>query len=171
MRFLLRTCVPGDEIALSLIGQATILETYAGISEGTDLYAYVREEFTAERLATLLKSDRSRAWLIEAEPGRSAVGYAIVLSPSDVAPFSTSELQRFYVFFRFHGCGLGKMLMEAVLTDAASRNTELITLRVNAQNLRAIEFYRRYGFLATSEEPFHAGQREYRVLVMSKSLR
>jgi hypothetical protein len=34
MEFSTRLCKPGDEQALSLVGQATILETYAGIGNG-----------------------------------------------------------------------------------------------------------------------------------------
>ncbi len=34
MEFSTRLCKPGDEQALSLVGQATILETYAGIGDG-----------------------------------------------------------------------------------------------------------------------------------------
>jgi hypothetical protein len=46
MEFATRVCKPGDETALSLIVQATILETYAGITEGEDLVKYVSTELT-----------------------------------------------------------------------------------------------------------------------------
>jgi hypothetical protein len=41
MNFSTRVCGPGDEQALSLVGQGTILETYAGITDGDDLIKYV----------------------------------------------------------------------------------------------------------------------------------
>jgi hypothetical protein len=36
MEFTTRVCRPGDEQALSLVAEATILETYAGITDGRD---------------------------------------------------------------------------------------------------------------------------------------
>lgn len=170
MQFLLRTGGAGDEKALSLIGQATILETYAGLAEGADLYAYLTQEFNADRVASTLREDRVQTWFVEIIPGNCVVGYALVLSHDDGSAFSTSELQRLYVLYRFHGLGLGGMLMDAVLEHARENDTERLTLRVNSQNKHAIDFYRRHGFTVVSEEPFRAGERDYGVLVMQRNL-
>lgn len=166
MDFGLRLCVPGDEEALSLIGRATILETYAGIAEGSDLYTYANEEFGVEIFRDLLASDRARTWAIETEAGKCMVGYALVLSAEDGEAFSVSELKRLYLFYRFHGLGLGKRLMNQVLAHARASGTRVMTLRVNSQNASAIAVYERYGFTVVSEEPFRAGGRDYRVFVM-----
>jgi hypothetical protein len=48
MEFSTRLCKPGDEQALSLVGQATILETYAGLSDGDDLIKYAAAEMTTD---------------------------------------------------------------------------------------------------------------------------
>jgi diamine N-acetyltransferase len=169
MEFRLRLCGPGDEMALSLIGQATILETYAGIAEGSDLYAYVMKDLGVETFRELLSSERARTWLVETTVGTCAVGYAL-LRFSEGEPSSTAELERFYLLYRFHGLGLGQQLMEAVLANARTQRIRLMSLRVNSENARAITFYERYGFETVSEEPFRAGERDYRVLVMHLTL-
>ena len=168
MQFLLRSCGRGDENALSLIGQATILETYAGLAEGEDLYAYVREEFSVGKVTEILNDELVKAWVVEVDPGKCVVGYALVLSQNKDRPFSTSELQRLYVLHRFHGLGLGTLLMDAVLEHARANKTTMLALRANSQNSHAIDFYKRYEFKVVSEEPFRAGERDYSVLVMQR---
>ena len=63
MEFCTRVCKPGNEQALSLVGQATILETYAGIGDGDDLIKYASTEMTADVFRRDLASDGFRAWL------------------------------------------------------------------------------------------------------------
>lgn len=43
----IRRCVPGDEAALALVGQATFLETFAGILGGSDIVAHCGKAHTA----------------------------------------------------------------------------------------------------------------------------
>lgn len=170
MDFRLRLCGPDDALAVSLIGQATILETYAGLAEGSDLYGYVTNDLNVQRFGELLASERARAWVVETEVGKCVVGYALLLSPEGTDPSSTVELERFYLLYRFHGLGLGKRLMDELLAHARAKRTNHMSLRVNSQNARAIAFYERYGFEAISEEPFRAGERDYHVLVMRLAL-
>jgi hypothetical protein len=106
--FVLRLCGPGDEKAVSLISQATILETYAGFAEGTDLHTYVSEELGVEKIRELLSSDRARIWALEAGVGKCMVGYAVAVSAEECEPFSMTELKRLYLFHRFHGLGLAR---------------------------------------------------------------
>ena len=58
------------------------------------------------------------------------------------------------------------MLMNEVLAHARANRTRIMTLRVHSQDDSAIRFYERHGFKVVSEEPFLAGERAYRVLVM-----
>lgn len=77
MKFWTRVCGPGDEQALSLVGQGTILETYAGITDGDDLIKYVTAEMSATAFSQTLASDGCRAWIAETSVGKCAVGYAV----------------------------------------------------------------------------------------------
>ena len=105
MEFATRLCGPGDEKALSLVAQATILETYAGIADGDDLSTCATAELSAADFSRILASDRMRAWIAETIAGKCAVGYAIAVSDEDTNSFSSFELKRLYVFYRFHGTG------------------------------------------------------------------
>jgi diamine N-acetyltransferase len=170
VEFVLRLCGPGDELAISLISQATILETYAGLADGADLYAYASKELSVQRFQHLLCSNQARIWALEDEVGKCVVGYAVSLSAEDGQPCSLTELQRLYLLYRFHGLGLGKKLLNEVLAHARANGNRMMTLRVHLQNKKAIDFYERYGFKVVSEEPFRTGERVFRVLVMQLAL-
>jgi diamine N-acetyltransferase len=170
MEFDLRLCGLGDELALSLVAQATILETYAGLADGADLYTYVTGELDARHFHTWLTSDRARIWAVEARTGKCIAGYALIFSDESGEPFKTAELKRLYVLYRFHGSGLGKRLMDAVLEYGRACGTQSLMLRVNTYNERALRFYERYGFERIGEEAFIAGERNYPVFVMRRGV-
>lgn len=165
MEFTVRVCEPGDEAVVSLIGQATTLETYAGVTEGSDLIEFVREELSVEAFREILADVGARVWVAETSIGRCVVGYAVARS-EDSEPFVTMELKRLYLLYRFRGLGLGKRLMGEVLAFAREKKARAIRLQVQLENVDAIGFYDRYGFEVVGEELFRAGTGEYRVLAM-----
>jgi diamine N-acetyltransferase len=165
-----RVCRPGDERALSLVAQGTILETYAGISEGQDLIDYVNAEMTVAEFARLLASDRVRAWISETSARKCPVGYALAVSDEGAKLFSSFELKRLYVFYRFHGKRVGRALLEEVLRFARQQNSEKMWLQVHEANQHAIEFYKRVGFVQTGEALYPAGKNSYRVLTFALAL-
>jgi len=98
------------------------------------------------------------------------VGYALVVSDEGANSFSSFELKRLYIFYRFHGSGLGKRLMEDVLSFAKRMKSETIWLQVHEANNHAIEFYKRLGFVQTGADLFRAGEGSYRVLTLRRTL-
>jgi ribosomal protein S18 acetylase RimI-like enzyme len=170
MELATRLCGPGDEKALSAVAQATILETYAGITDGDDLVAYVNAELSVADFGRIVVSDRMRAWIAETIVGKCVVGYAVAVSDENAKSFSSIELKRLYVFHRFHGNGLGSRLMEDVLSLAKQMKSEAIWLQVHEANNHAIEFYKRFGFVQTGAELFRAGKGSYRVLTLALTL-
>jgi diamine N-acetyltransferase len=170
MEFATRVCRPGDAPALSLVAQATILETYAGITDGEDLIKYVNAELTVADFRRIVASDRMRAWIAETSAGKCAVGYAVAVSDEVAQSFSSFELKRLYLFHRFHGNGLGRRLMEDVLSFAKQMKSERVWLQVHEANHHAIEFYTRFGFVQTGADLFRAGTGSYRVLTLALTL-
>lgn len=170
MEFATRPCRPGDEKALSLIAAATVLETYAGIADGNDLISYVNSEMSAGDFGRMLADERIRAWIAETVAGKCAVGYALAVADEGAKSFASFELKRLYLFYRFHGSGLGKRLMEDVLSFARQMKSEKIWLEVHEANHHAIEFYKRFGFVQTSSGLFRVGKGSYRILTMGLAL-
>lgn len=170
MEFATRVCGPGDEQALSLVAQATILETYAGITDGRDLVPYVTTQLSVADFRRMMASDHARVWIAETVAGGCAVGYAVAISDEGPKAFSSFELKRLYIFYRFHGKGLGRRLMEDVLSFAKGMESEKIWLQVHEANAHAIEFYKRCGFVQTGTDLFQAGEGSYRVLTFGLTL-
>jgi ribosomal protein S18 acetylase RimI-like enzyme len=170
MEFSTRVCKPGDEQALSLIGQATIMETYAGISAGNDLIQYVSAEMSVAAFTESLADKGVRTWIAETAVGKCPVGYALVVSDKNAKLFSSFELKRLYIFYRFHGSGLGKGLMQDVLSFAKEMKSEKMWLQVHEANHHAIEFYKRNVFVQTGRDLFKAGEGSYHVLKLELTL-
>jgi ribosomal protein S18 acetylase RimI-like enzyme len=170
MEFVTRPCRAGDEWVLSLVAQATILETYAGITDGEDLVAYASAQLTPAEFSRMVTSDRVRIWMVETTAGKCAVGYAVAVSDEGARLFSSFELKRLYIFYRFHGNGLGRRLMDEVLSFAKQQNSETIWLQVHEANNHAIEFYKYCGFVQIGADLFRAGSGSYRVLTLRLSL-
>jgi len=105
-----------------------------------------------------LAKDGVRAWMVETIAVKCPIGYALAVSDEDEGAFSSFELKRLYLFYRFHGNRLGKKLLEAVLSFAKEERSERIWLQVHEANNHAIEFYRRFGFVQMGTDVFRAGK-------------
>src|ERR687895_806590 len=78
----IRLCGPGDEDALALVGQATFLETFAGVLPGSDIVAHCREQH-APRVYRSWLENGAGVWLAEANPPGAPIGY-LFLAPASL---------------------------------------------------------------------------------------
>jgi ribosomal protein S18 acetylase RimI-like enzyme len=157
-----------DTPALALVGAATFLETFAGVLDGPAIVAHCASQHSEESYRTLF-SKTAQAWLAEVEPGRAAVGYALLAPPElDAARDGDIELKRIYALSRFHGSGIGAALLEAAL-EACTGHARIL-LGVYAQNARAIAFYRKQGFDPIATRQFNVGGNLYDDLVLARPL-
>jgi len=168
----IRTCRSGDAASLAAVGQATFLETYAGIVDGGDILSHGAKVHSAEAYQGLLADPSVDLFLAEAAPGGAPVGFAM-LSPPDL-PVQTGpgdlELRRIYVLHRFHGEGLGPRLMGVVTSRARERGAKRLLLGAYGENHRAIAFYKRHGFLQVGTRVFHVGANDYDDVVLALEL-
>ena len=173
MSYRLRACAPGDEDALALVGQATFLETFAGILEGEDVVRHCRAQHAPERYAEWLARPSAAAWLAEVAPGHAPGGYFLLDDPQLPVPDprpSDVELKRIYVLGRFHGTGLGAALMDRAIAVARERGRGRMLLGVYAHNARARAFYARRGFYHVADRRFHVGGNAYDDTVLALEL-
>src|SRR5258708_33213672 len=96
-QFIIRRCQVGDEAALSLLGKATFLETYAGGAEGSDLLAHVEREHSVDRYRSWLADDLAHIWVAETAIGHSAIGYLVALFPPGAASSIEMQISRVYL--------------------------------------------------------------------------
>lgn len=168
----IRRARAGDEDALALVGQATFLETFAGILDGAAIVEHCRRAHAAAQYRDWLADPDAAIWLAEICPGNAPVGYAVVARPqlpgADAA--RDLELKRIYLLGRYHGGGAGKRLMEQAIEFAIAAGAERLLLGVYSGNEAAIGFYRRQGFTHLTQRQFNVGGRLYDDHVLSLAL-
>lgn len=160
----LRLAVPGDEAALALLGQATFLESFAGILDGADIIAHCQRQHAPDLYRDWLGAPAKRLWLAEIAPGAAPVGY-LVLSPADLPAIATGEgdleIKRIYLLHRFQGLRIGQRLMAAAIAHARKAGASRLLLGVYAENHAALAFYARCGFSVVGQRVFRVGTRDY----------
>ncbi len=160
----LRVAMAADAALLSLVGQATVLESYAGTLGAADILAHCQRQHAPAVYEGWLADPRSRCWLAQAEHGGAPVGY-LVLAPAavpvpDPDP-SDLEIKRVYLLHRFQGAGLGRQLVDAAAGHARLAGSRRLLLGVYSQNHAALAFYARTGFQRVGERTFRVGNSDY----------
>ena len=168
----LRACVPADAAALALVGQATFLETFAGILDGAAIVAHCAQAHAAAVYAAWLNDKAHALWLVETTAGKAPVGFMVVSPPQLPVPDTDGdlELKRIYLLSKFQGGGVGKRLVEAAVARALDAGAHRLLLGVYAGNTSAIGFYERAGFRKIGERKFRVGGRDYDDQIMAMSL-
>ena len=170
----IRRCDSNDEAALSLVGQSTFLETFAGVLAGQDIIAHCEKAHSKEIYREWLREPLFGLWVAESAPGDAPVGYMVV-APADLPLPDVSagdlELKRIYILGKFQGGGLGRRFVEEAVSYARAANASRLLLGVYAQNLSAIAFYQRMGFTQLGRRTFNVGSRNYDDCIMGRSVR
>ena len=168
-----RRAVPGDALALSLVGSATFLDTFAGVIDGGDIVAHCVKQHSVAVYDAWLASSDAAVWLAETVDGGAPVGFAVLDRPNlpldDLQP-DDLELKRIYVLSRFHGSGVGPRLMNEAMDEARRRGARRALLGVYSDNARALAFYAKTGFVRIGARQFQVGAHTYSDHILSLSL-
>ncbi|HJS19239.1 MAG TPA: GNAT family N-acetyltransferase [Anaerolineales bacterium] len=147
-----------DAGLLSELGAKTFYDTFAKDNTPENIAAHLKKSFSAEiQLKELSQPD---VIFLIAEAGGKPVGYAqlIMNSKDDVIKRKRPlEIRRIYALQEYLGQGVGKILMQAVLSEARLRNCDCVWLGVWEKNQRAIDFYKRWGFREVGTHIFSVG--------------
>ena len=145
---------------LSLLGQASFLEAFAGTLPGKEILAHCSRQHSVEKYRAWLADPRSPAWVAEVDPGAAPVGYLLLTSPdlpvADLGP-GDWEIKRIYLLHRFQGGGLGRRLMDEARRHADSIGARRLLLGVYEKNEAALAFYSRLGFARIGTRAFQVG--------------
>lgn len=166
----IRPLGPEDAAALSLVGQATFLETYAHMLPAADMLHHCTQEHGVGRYAGWLGKPGYDFWGAEVAGGGPVVGY-VMLCPPDL-PVATGEgdleIKRIYLLSKFQGGGVGAKLLDAAAQRARAAGARRLWLGVHGENASAIGFYARQGFTQAGVRKFQVGANVYDDLVLAR---
>lgn len=143
---MIRKAEERDVSSLAAVGIEVWLNTYVrdGVSP---LFAdYVLSEFTAEKFRNAIADPNLAIWISENRTGID--GFVTVCSHAapPLPDCSSLEITTLYVQPRHQSSGRGAALLHRALDHCRCMRGESAWLKVNAENRRAIDFYRRHGF-------------------------
>ena len=131
----IREASVADAARLSLVADATFLETFAGLIDGEALVAHCARHHAIDHLREQLVGG-ARAWL--AELGGAPVGYAMLTAPElDAAGPEDGELKKIYLLSRFHGGDTAARLLASVIAAAKGYSRSLSAARSSSIFRRA----------------------------------
>jgi ribosomal protein S18 acetylase RimI-like enzyme len=168
-----RSASPEDSRALHEIAESTFRETFGPANTDEDMNLHCSRAFTRETQARELDDPAMDTLVIDDPGSHRFAAYAQIRDgapPPSVRSESPIELQRFYVRSEFHGGGLAKILMDAVLSRARERRADTLWLGVWEKNPRAIRFYEKCGFRPVGDQIFLLGTDPQRDLVLVRTV-
>lgn len=161
-----------DAPALSILGGATFLTSFAHDHPGAALVSHIRSAHGESYYASAL-ADPEQTVLIGETPLGAAVGYAMIVPPDlpiATDPAHDRELKRLYLLPGWQGGGHGDTVMELVAQEARQRGARRLLLAVYPQNERARRFYARHDFAEIGSLTFMVGDVPFRDLIYARPL-
>jgi len=167
----IRRATAADNELLAAIGARAFADTFGPDNTPEDMAAYLAGAFSPAKQAAEL-ADPGGLFLI-AESGGQTAGFAHLHQgppPGAALGQRPMEIARIYALAEFIGRGVGAALMTACLAEAERRGCDVVWLGVWERNLRARDFYARWGFVETGTQRFQLGSDLQRDIVMQLPL-
>jgi ribosomal protein S18 acetylase RimI-like enzyme len=154
----LEPCTFSDLSVLREVALETFKEAFAAQNDPEDFETYLREAFSAERLRREMTEPETRFFFLYYR--KQLAGYAKINSgkaQTELQDPEALEIERIYVRKPFQGKGLGSWLLEQLTTLARKEGKKYAWLGVWEENIEAIRFYKRHGFVTFGKHPYYIG--------------
>ncbi|MFS4428160.1 GNAT family N-acetyltransferase [Chryseobacterium sp. GVT01B] len=168
---IINTSSEKDLEILQNIGIQTFTETFAEDNTEEAMKKYLEESFNTEKIKSELSNPDSFFYIAWEED--NPVGYLKVNSgkaQTELQDETSLEIERIYVKKSHHGKKVGQLLYNQALETARHLNKSYLWLGVWEENLRALNFYRKNGFVEFDKHIFRLGEEEQTDLMMKKIL-
>ncbi|WP_027379338.1 GNAT family N-acetyltransferase [Chryseobacterium daeguense] len=168
---IINKAVSEDLETLQTIGRETFYETFAKDNSEEEMQNYLDESFSAEKLMGELNNPDSLFFIAWEED--QPVGYLKVNSgkaQTELQDETSLEIERIYVKSSHHGKKVGQLLYDKALETAEQQKKKYLWLGVWEENLKAVNFYKKNGFVEFDKHIFRLGNDEQTDLMMKKTL-
>lgn len=161
-----------DITELQKIGRQTFQETFADSNSEENMKSYLEEGFSFEKLTEELKNANSEFYFAKID--NEVISYLKVNfgeSQTELKDNKALEIERIYVLKEFHGKKVGQLLYDKAIEIARKYNVDYVWLGVWEENTRAINFYKKNGFVEFDKHIFKLGDDEQIDIMMRLKLR
>jgi ribosomal protein S18 acetylase RimI-like enzyme len=156
---------------LQEIGRKTFYETFAGSNTEEDMQKYLDESFAETKLTEELTDQNSEFYFAKIE--NKIIGYLKInfgASQTELKDNKALEIERIYVPKEFHGKKVGQILYDKAIEIAKQNKSDYVWLGVWEENPRAINFYKKNGFVEFDKHIFKLGNDEQTDIMMKLKL-
>jgi diamine N-acetyltransferase len=152
---------------LQNIGRQTFFETFSAGNTEENMKKYLDEGFTVEKLTDELNNENSEFYFSLLD--NKVIGYLKLnfgQSQTEIREDKALEIERIYVLEKYHGKKVGQLLYDKAIQIARLKNVDYVWLGVWENNPRAINFYKKNGFVEFDKHIFKLGDDEQTDIMM-----
>lgn len=156
---------------LQKIGQQTFYETFSEGNTEENMKNYLESAFSADKIEAELNDENAEFYFAKID--EKIIGYLklnLGQSQTELKDDKSLEIERIYVLKEFHGKKVGQILYDKAIEIAKHKNSDYVWLGVWEENPRAINFYKKNGFVEFDKHIFKLGEDEQTDIMMSLKL-
>ena len=156
---------------LQIISKITFFETFSAVNKAEDMAKYLNENLSLDKLNIEL-SDSNSVFYVAISKNKT-IGYLKLnfgAAQTELKNEQSLEIERIYVLKEFQGKNIGQLLYDKAIQIAKEKNVNYVWLGVWEENLRAINFYKKNGFVAFDKHIFKLGDDEQTDIMMKLEL-
>lgn len=171
-KIIIKKVTLNDLDQLQKTGRQTFSETFAAKNTEENMRKYMEEGFSTKKLTDELNNKESAFYF--AELNGEVVGYIKLnsgQSQTELKDETALEIERIYVLKEFHGKNVGQLLYQKAVDIAREKDVDYVWLGVWEENERAINFYRKNGFVEFDKHIFRLGEDEQTDIMMKLKLK
>jgi diamine N-acetyltransferase len=160
-----------DVEQLQKVSEQTFSETFSAENSNENMAKYLEEGFSIEKLSKEIQDANSEFYF--ASIGTKVIGYLKVNfgdSQTELQDNQGLEIERIYVSKEFHGKQVGQVLYQKAIEIAKSKHSDFVWLGVWEENPKAINFYKKNGFVEFDKHIFKLGDDEQTDIMMKLRL-
>ena len=170
--YILKKVTLADISQLQEIGRKTFFETFAAWNTEENMKNYLEEGFSIQKLTAELENENSEFYFAELD--NNVIGYLKLNSGSsqtELKDTAALEIERIYVLKAYHGKAVGQMLYDKAMSIAKEKKVNYLWLGVWEENPRAIQFYKKNGFVEFDKHVFRLGNDEQTDIMMKLEIK
>ena len=165
----IRVATMEDVDVLCEISAKTFVETYGEQNTPENLQKYLKERFNTKQISAEIMTSETVFLLVEKH--NETIGYAKMRINLEENPDPISlEIERLYIKKAFHGQKLGALLMQNCIDISREKGYESLWLGAWEYNLKALGFYKKWGFEICGTHIFQLGDDAQTDYLMTKKL-